>query len=405
MANTQLFDSLFLRDFLSYAPGTEIKLGQLNVLVGPNASGKSNLLSAIRVLRDLRTGLYASLISGGGVAEFVRKVDGANEFVLGFSSRSIRDDWTVTYGIRVFNVQNTAVIAGETTAMKKLDWPQEQEKAIYESGYREHKVAVVSDPFSGKFNQPGDEDDLRAFAAEPANASESVLSYRTDYSLYPTLARISQQLSRIAIYSDAYSGASAPFRGYQPLGLPDSALAEDYSNLAHVLHDIDNRPGGLNTINEHLSEFYEGAIRVTVRVLGGALLLNIEEEGLTQTIPAYRLSDGTLRYLCLLAILLHPSPPPLICIEEPEVGLHPDMISSLASLLHDAATRTQVIVTTHSDLLVSAFSDTPEVVLVCDRTVEGTQVKRLDSDELKTWLKDYSLGEVWLKGAIGGTRW
>lgn len=122
-------------------------------------------------------------------------------------------------------------------------------------------------------------------------------------------------------------------------------------------------------------------------------------------IPAARLSDGTLRYLCLLAILYHPTPPPLICLEEPEIGLHPDLISGLAEMLKEASQRTQLIVTTHSDLLVSKFTDQPEAVVICERTPEGTTLKRLKADDLKEWLEEYSLGEVWLKGGIGGTRW
>jgi len=78
-----------------------------------------------------------------------------------------------------------------------------------------------------------------------------------------------------------------------------------------------------------------------------------------------RLSDGTLRYLCLLTILCHPAPPPLICIEEPELGLHPDILPEVAKMLVDAASRTQLIVTTHSDILVDCLSDHPEAIVVC----------------------------------------
>ena len=100
-----------------------------------------------------------------------------------------------------------------------------------------------------------------------------------------------------------------------------------------------------------------------------------------------RLSDGTLRYLCLLAILCHPEPPPLICIEEPETGLHPDILPTIAELLIEASQRTQLIVTTHSDILVSALSDIPEAVLVCEKDEDGTHFKRLNKDDLKEWLK------------------
>ncbi len=130
----------------------------------------------------------------------------------------------------------------------------------------------------------------------------------------------------------------------------------------------------------------------------------IEEEG-GQLIPATRLSDGTLRYLCLLAILLHPNPPPVIGIEEPELGLHPDILPTIAELLRKASERTQLFVTTHSDTLVSALSDTPECILVCESTPDGTTMKRLEAEPLREWLEKYSLGEIWRMGDIGGNRW
>src|SRR5205085_8350333 len=114
------------------------------------------------------------------------------------------------------------------------------------------------------------------------------------------------------------------------------------------------------------------------------------------SIPATRLSDGTLRYLCLLAILQDPEPPPLICIEEPELGLHPDILPKLADLLRDASERTQLIVTTHSDILVDALTETPEVIKVCEKHGGQTVIQGLDSENLSEWLQKYRLGELWL---------
>ena len=123
------------------------------------------------------------------------------------------------------------------------------------------------------------------------------------------------------------------------------------------------------------------------------------------TVPATRLSDGTLRYLCLLAILCHPKPPPLVCIEEPELGLHPDIIPKLAGLLREASERMQLIVTTHSDVLVDAMTDTPDCIVVAEKTANGTSLTRLDGAKLKPWLEKYRLGQLWTRGEIGGTRW
>ena len=107
-----------------------------------------------------------------------------------------------------------------------------------------------------------------------------------------------------------------------------------------------------------------------------------------------------------MAILCHPNPPPLICIEEPEIGLHPDILHDVAGLLLEASERTQLIVTTHSDILINALSGDPETVVVCERDFDaGTTFRRLSQDKLDTWLEDFKLGEIWRSGEIGGVRW
>ena len=100
------------------------------------------------------------------------------------------------------------------------------------------------------------------------------------------------------------------------------------------------------------------------------------------SIPATRLSDGTVRYLCLLAILCDPEPPPLIGIEEPELGLHPDILPKIADLLMAASERTQLIVTTHSEILVDALTERPGAVVVCEKYEGQSTLRRPDPDAL-----------------------
>lgn len=104
--------------------------------------------------------------------------------------------------------------------------------------------------------------------------------------------------------------------------------------------------------------------------------------------------------------MCHPNPGPLICIEEPELGLHPDVIPTLAELLKEASQRTQLIVTTHSDILIDALTDDPECILIANRSLQnGTTLERLDEEKLRPWLEKYRLGQLWTRGEIGGTRW
>jgi predicted ATPase len=119
---------------------------------------------------------------------------------------------------------------------------------------------------------------------------------------------------------------------------------------------------------------------------GGSREIFFEEAGDVQ-IPATRLSDGTLRFLSLLLILLDPTPPPLIAIEEPELGLHPDIIPQVAKLLIEASERTQLVVTTHSRLLIDCLSEDPESIIVCEKHDGETVLQRLEADRLKVWLE------------------
>ena len=189
----------------------------------------------------------------------------------------------------------------------------------------------------------------------------------------------------------------------QKVDLPNNVLEPDGSNLGLVLNRLRREPATKARLLDALRQLYDGIDDYDVQIEGGTVQVFFHERGIT--VPATRLSDGTLRYLCLLAILCHPKPPPLVCIEEPELGLHPDILPTLAALLREASQRCQLIVTTHSDLLVDAMTDTPEAVVVCEKHDGTTTLRRLSADELKPWLGKYRLGEAWTRGHIGGTRW
>ena len=189
----------------------------------------------------------------------------------------------------------------------------------------------------------------------------------------------------------------------QSADMRNDRLEEDFSNLGLFLSRLSKTPKVKEAILEKLRDLYQGVTDFQIFVEGGSVQVFFTESDFT--VPATRLSDGTLRYLCLLAILCDPTPPPLICIEEPELGLHPDIIPKLADLLVEAAQRTQLIVTTHSDILIDAMSEHPEAVVVCEKHDGKTEMNRLNKKDLKEWLNKYSLGDLWTRGHIGGNRW
>ena len=219
---------------------------------------------------------------------------------------------------------------------------------------------------------------------------------------YPILWNLKRQYGRIRLYRDWFLGPSAACRRNQSAHDRADFLDEGGANLALVLSHFQGE--NKRQVVESLGELFDGIVDITCPVAGGAVGLFLEESG-NRTIPATRLSDGTLRYLCLLAILLHPEPPPLVAIELPELGLHPDLLPTVADLLVSASGRSQLIVTTHSDVIVDALTDTPEAVIVTEKHKGQTEMRRLDKADLAKWLKDYTLGNLWSSGQIGGNRW
>lgn len=115
----------------------------------------------------------------------------------------------------------------------------------------------------------------------------------------------------------------------------------------------------------------------------------------------YHFSDGTIRFICLATVLLQSTPPSAIILDEPELGLHPFAISVLAGLIQAASSKTQLIVSTQSTILLNHFS--PSDVVVVDRKGgKGSVFKRLDDASLERWLEDYTLGELLEKNMLDG---
>lgn len=385
MEGKRLIEKIRLRNILSFGDkGEEIELQPLNIIIGQNASGKSNLVDVIKLLKSLTyvKGLANYISRTGGVSEWIWKGKKTDVF-FEIEVRVTALGNIYLYNLKVDDIFQTMKIYQET---------------LSEINKNENKN-------TSKLWSP-----LPAIVKEQLNIhpDNSILSPQfTDAGVRTKFAytAIASTFVNSLVFSELETNRKSEMRMPQPPDAPNDFLDEDGSNLALVLNDLEHRGDTKDKIVENLKKFNPRIKDYSIRILGGTVQLFIREEGLEKPISAMRLSDGTLRYLCLLAILCHPEPPRLICIEELETGLHPDILPTIAELMKDAAQRTQLIVTTHSDILVSAFSDLPEAVLVCEKDEDGTHFKRLEADKLKEWLNEYSLGDLWLKGEIGGTRW
>ena len=386
-----LIEEIRLENFLSFgSPPQSIPLQNLNVLIGPNGSGKSNLVEAIALLRAAATDLRPIIRRGGGVQEWIWKGseidDRATVEAVISNPRgkvSLRHAFSFHAVGQRFHLYDEQIENAQP-------YPGEKDPYFY---YRYQQGQPI-------LNVKGDKRDLIRESVEP---DLSILAQRKDPEAYPELAYVVAAYEQIRIYREWAFGRSTIFREPQNADMRNDRLEEDFSNLGLFLNRLRRNPDSKAAIQTGLRDLYAGFNDFDISVEGGTVQVFFTEERFV--IPATRLSDGTLRYLCLLAILCDPNPPKLICIEEPEIGLHPDILPKIADLLVAAAQRTQLIITTHSDILVDAMTDHPESILVCDKIAGQTAIHRLDPDHLSQWLAEYRLGELWTRGELGGVRW
>jgi len=245
----------------------------------------------------------------------------------------------------------------------------------------------------------------RKLHREDLALDQSVLSQRKDPDQYPELTYLGNTYSQIRFFREWNLGRNTQPRRPQPTDLASDFLRDDAANIALVLNDLEHRSDLRSSLVSQLKSADETIVDFSTKVQGGTIQLYLHYEGLKAPVPATRLSDGTVRYLCLLTILCHPDPPPLVCIEEPELGLHPDLLPGLADLLIEASHRTQLVVTTHSDTLVDGLTKVPEAVVVCEKRLGSTEMTQRTASELAEWLKEYGMGQLWRRGEIGGNRW
>jgi len=406
MEGKRFVQTMQLQNILSYgSQSEEIRLEPLNVLIGPNASGKSNLIEALGLLRATPHDLTAPIREGGGVTEWLWKgkdnPTGKIDATIYYPESAV--SVPLRYRLEFSAVGQRFEIVDEAVENAKSSNSFEPDVYFF---YRYQRGRPILNVRTKPEEPQGyTERQQRSLRREDLNPDQSVLSQRKDPDQYPELTYLSNQFSNIHLFREWNLGRYTPSRLPQKPDLPEDFLLEDASNLGLVLNDLQHRAGIRQLLVEKLGKFNDSIEDITTKIHGGTVQLFVHEKGLRQPIPATRLSDGTLRYLCLLTVLCHPAPPPLVCIEEPELGLHPDILPTVAELLIEASQRTQLVVTTHSDVLVSALTHIPESILVCERTADGTQLRRLTTEQLKPWLEKYTLGELWRMGELGGTRW
>lgn len=392
-------------NLLSFGPDTpEIELRPLNILIGPNGSGKSNLIEILGLLKSLTEKKpWTYVTKTGGRLEWVWKnpkqesspVDPARSSLDVVSTIYPNEEIDYLYQIELRSYDFASTFSVDREAISPYP-PTPGDIEPQSELWRDSDVVRF----------PQMKGDSIGTIPPSVKVTDQVSVLSQPLGLFGANSLIPYIFQRISLYRECTIGAGSKARSLERAGSESTLLDEDNSNLAHVLNFIlthQNREPG-EKLRKAFQAFSNDAKDIETRIQEGFVQLRVRESSGIST-PASRLSDGTLRWLALLAILLNPDPPPVTCIEEPELGLHPDILPILADLLVDASTRTQLVITTHSRSFLDSFTDTPEAVCVCEKIEGSTVIRRLDKDELRVWLDEYALGKLWTSGEIGGNRW
>jgi predicted ATPase len=360
----QRLEKISLSGYKSIRKLEGLRLNQgLNVLIGANGSGKTNFVRFFELLGHMmdpskglqnyvsqRMGANAFLFRGAKLTpEFSAHLEfGSNEYE--FTLRAADD------GFSLFFAHESAPLQGPVYG-----------RVVYGTGHRESELARK---YPTGFKSESD-------------AVEAVRGWRVHH----------------------FHDTSPNARVMGLINVVDNqALHDDAGNLAAFLLRIsEQHPEHFARIQETIRQvapfFGAFVLREVVPGRGQTQLLWKDRYSDLEYFPS-QLSDGTLRYICLASLLLQPNPPATLIIDEPELGLHPMAIKLLASLLHEAASRGQIIVSTQSSLLLDEM--TPEHVIVANHRDGETILERLDEAALEDWLAEYTLGQLWEKNTLGG---
>ena len=381
-------EQLSITGLLSFGEETIFEFGRLNLLIGPNGSGKSNLLNCIRVLRLAPLDIQQAFQDSGF------------------------EDWLYKGAAMKAASLQAKLNVPEPVHHRLRFLPQSAARAALEEVVSEGEGDELKNQFfigsprgGATLSAVGKRRRInRNLNADEYNPLASILSQIRDAGQYPEITHLAALYSQFRIYSEWTFGRTSKLREATPTGRTTATLSESMDDLALALNGLEKTAAHEN-IRVLLRELKETYVDYITRILFGRVGLELLESPFESPLPAQRLSDGTLRFLALAAVLFQPVPPPVICLEEPELGMHPDMIRMVAKMIIEAASRTQLIVTTHSEQLLSSLQDDFDALFVFDAGVNGSVVRRFSQAEYSAWREEYTLGQLWTSGELGGNRW
>ena len=356
-------EKLIVKGFKSIREQT-LRLGPLNVFIGGNGVGKSNLIGVFRFLREIVNQNLAgyTLTKGGAdtLLHFGRKRSPEMSFRLEFGE----GDTSNAYFVALRGTDEGGLIVASETAY-----------------YHERK----------KYPHPYD-------YTVASMVKESQLKQAGKI----TTAQVYRDLESYRVYHFHDTSDTAAVKGTGDLE-DNRVLRAQADNLAAFLYWMQlKKPDHFANIQDtvrQIAPFFEEFRLAPSQLNQGKIRLEWKEKGSEAYFNASSLSDGTLRFMCLVTLLMQPELPAVVLLDEPELGLHPAAVTLLADLLKSAATRTQVIVATQSVTLVNQFD--PEQVWAVDREDNQSVFRHLAGEDMSAWLDQYALGELWEKNVLG----
>lgn len=359
-------DRLTITGFKSIRELVDFELGDLNVFIGGNGAGKSNLVDFFRLLQS---------VVNGSLLEFVDEKGGVSDLLHRGRKKTERMIFEMRFGER-----------GYRFAIK----PGASENPILCNEARYHEYGT-----NGRWWELGDSVDCASLLAREAKSHNRDNEYSRP---------VFDAISSWQVYHVHDTSKTAGMRHYE-IVQHNQRLEMDASNIAPYLLRLRTKEFRayqdiLNAIRVVMPFFDDFLLTVEEKGQKELVRLDWKERGSSFPMQPYHLSDGSIRFICLAAALLQPDPPSTIVIDEPELGLHPAGVAVLAELMRDAAQRTQLIVSTQSSGLVDHFR--VDDIVVVNRKDGASTFERLRKSDLSAWLETYSVGELWKKNVITG---
>lgn len=354
------------------------------VLIGANGVGKTSFLDAFSILSSSASGNLNSILSQfGGIANLLTR--GKSENLSLLVDMTVPDHEPLEYQLRLEPKGTGYSISRELLCQRR-------------QGFRE--------PFKHIDSSDGD---IKYYETEENRLVRPDWEHNpleTSLSQVPKMFRQPEELRRILTTATQYHvldvGPRAPVKMPQPMK-PATLPGHDGADLVPFLYylregDRNRYEAVLDALKAAFPDFEELNFPP---VAAGMLAMTWKDKKFSKPIYMNELSEGTLRFLWLTALLQSPHLSTITMIDEPEVSLHPELLSLLADLMREAAQRTQLVVATHSDRFIRFLK--PDEVVVMDIDDEGcASATWADSMDLERWLAEYSLDEVWRMGRMGG---